>query len=170
MTDIDERGRTRAAMRWRSGEYASSSNASWHLCDGDCCDEPLHRNRTCAFGNLLFRQATAVVAAGGKGKYIDRPTSSGHFFYLLRNADADASITNDSTSAPAVTNTDHPLRNAYRVHLNHRFKGDYQHTKVSAKAGVRHEPCSRFAPALERTSAAAKVARVIETPIFIGSE
>ena len=33
---------------------------SWSLCDGSCC-EPLHRNRTCAFGGILFRPPNSFI-------------------------------------------------------------------------------------------------------------
>ena len=116
---------------------------SWSLCDGECCDVPLHRNRTCAFGNLLFR--------------------AGKFHYLREEE--------------ATSESDAPLSHSFSVFLHSRFQSDASYTRAQHMPGIQqtlssytHEPASRFAPSVLPPSAAAGISRVIETPIYIGSD
>jgi hypothetical protein len=46
---------------------------SWSLCDGPCC-EPLQRNRTCAFGNLIFSPPSSFLYISDDPSTVDNTT------------------------------------------------------------------------------------------------
>ena len=102
---------TREPTRWSSSR----------LCDGPCCSMPLHRNRTCAFRDLLF-------------------VPPNRFVYL-----------SDKKLDPATHGT----------FLHNRFSDGSQ--TGTGRRGY-------FAPEVGSPDLAARVTKVIESPVYIGAD
>jgi len=61
------------ATSLKASEAVQDPEKSWSFCDGSCC-QPLRRNRTCAFGNLIFQPPSSFFYIVDDPSTVDNTT------------------------------------------------------------------------------------------------
>ena len=64
---------SKCATSLESSEKVQNPEKSWSFCDGSCC-QPLRRNRTCAFGNLIFQPPSSFFYIVDDPSTVDNTT------------------------------------------------------------------------------------------------
>ena len=97
------------ALRPAKADEPAATRGSRAHCDGPCCSEPLKRNRTCAFRDLLFQPPSTFYYLSDDGK--DRSAEHGTF---LHNRFAGSDTTGENSHS-YFTPKPAPLSAALRV-------------------------------------------------------